>query len=98
MKNVVHTKKFGIGSLTLLISLFSVMFSFTYFNGKYLGEHIFNSLGISFPYGLASLILFGIAYFIASKNIDDKFAKAGKNISIVFSILILASSILSILL
>lgn len=98
MKSAIHTKKFGIGSLSLLISLFSIMFSFTYFNGQYLGQHIFSTLGISFPYGIISLILFGISYFIAYKNKEDKFAKAGMNISIIFSVLILALSILSVLL
>lgn len=98
MKNVIHTKKFGIGSLSLLIALFSIMFSFTYFNGQYLGQHIFSTLGISFPYGITSLILFGISYFIAYKNKEDKFAKAGMNLSIAFSIVILISSILSALL
>ncbi|HHD2753544.1 TPA: hypothetical protein ACOTG0_002356 [Clostridium perfringens] len=44
------------------------------------------------------MILFGISYFIAYKNKEDKFAKAGMNISILFSVLILALSILSALL
>ncbi|MDZ4992355.1 hypothetical protein GNF80_05125 [Clostridium perfringens] len=98
MKNSIHTKKFGMGSLALLISLFSVMFSFTYFNGQCLGQHIFSALGIVFPYGITSLILFSISYFIAYKNREDKFAKAGMTISIIFSVLILALSILSALL
>ncbi|EGT3615768.1 hypothetical protein FHH43_05880 [Clostridium perfringens] len=98
MKNPVSTNKWGLGSFSFLLSIFAIMLSFTYINGKALGQLIFNSLGITFPYGLTSLILLVIALILSSKYSEDKFAKTGKILSKVVISLILLSSILTALL
>ncbi|MDZ5253832.1 hypothetical protein [Clostridium sp. LIBA-8841] len=98
MKDTLNTKKWGLGSFSFLISIFAIMFSFTYINGKYLGQYIFNTLEISFPYELTSLILLVIAIILSSKYSEDKFAKAGKILSQVVISLILISALLTALL
>ena len=78
----ISIKKYGIGTLALIISIFSIMFSFTYIGGKYIGDHILSILGISLPIKIISIILFFIAVFIGHKYKNDYLAKTGRNLSI----------------
>ncbi|MBU3104582.1 hypothetical protein [Clostridium gasigenes] len=78
----ISIKKYGIGTSALIISIFSIMFSFTYIAGKYIGDHILNILGISLPIKIISIILFFIAVFIGHKYKNDYLAKTGRNLSI----------------
>lgn len=91
--NNINIKKYGIGTLALIISIFSIMFSFTSIGGKYIGDHILSILGISLPINIISIILFLIAVFIGHKYKNDYLAKTGRNLSIacifMISILIL---------
>lgn len=88
-------KNTGVGVLALIISIFAVMFSFTYVQGAYLGEHILRGLGISFPYAIVSIILFGIAGFIGYKHKEEKIAKVGMVISNIFLVICALSIVLS---
>ncbi len=49
MKEKNNSKNWGIGSVSLILSILATMFSFTFFNGKYFGEHILKLMGISLP-------------------------------------------------
>lgn len=95
MEKSVKIKKFGVGSLSLFISIFSIIFSFTYVNGDYIGVHIMRSLGLSIPTSIISIILFLIAIFIGIKYKEDRFAKFGKVLSIIFIGLIAILSLTS---
>ncbi|ADK16275.1 MULTISPECIES: hypothetical protein [Clostridium] len=95
MVEMTNSKKWGIGSLSLIIAIFSIMFSFTFINGKYIGEHILNGLGVSFPIGIISLALFCASILIGHKYKNDYLAKSGKIVSIIFILLIIILSIIS---
>ena len=85
-KNI-DTKKCGIGTSALIISIFSIMFSFTSLGEKSIGENILEVIGVRFPVMVISTILFVIAIFIGHKYKEDYYAKVGRNISIFFIIL-----------
>ncbi|WP_024615301.1 hypothetical protein [Clostridium sp. Ade.TY] len=88
------TRKLGVGSLSLLISIISIVFSFTYVNGNYVGTFIMRALGLEIPTSIISIILFLIAIFIGNRYRGDKFAKIGKILAMVFiSIMALLSTI-----
>lgn len=83
----ISTSKWGIGTSALIISIFSMMFSFTSLGEKSIGENILQFIGIKFPVGVISLILFVISVFIGHKHMNDYGAKVGRNISLFFIIL-----------
>lgn len=94
IKNI-YTRKFGIGTSALIISIFSVMFSFTSFGEKSIGENILNVIGMRFPVMVISTILFAIAIFIGHKYKEDYYAKIGRNISMFFIILMTILTIIN---
>ncbi len=65
MGKAIIYRKWGVGSASLIISIFSIMFSFTFINGKYIGDHILNGLGISFP-----KVVFLWFYFVSQYLLD----------------------------
>ncbi|MFQ9617071.1 MAG: hypothetical protein ACLRY8_16890, partial [Clostridium butyricum] len=67
MKEKNNSKNWGIGSVSLILSILATMFSFTFFNGKYFGEHILKLMGISLPINEISLVMLVIALFIGYK-------------------------------
>jgi hypothetical protein len=85
--NNIDTTKFGTGTSALIISIFSIMFSFTSLGKKSIGENILGFIGVRFPVMVISAILFVIAIFIGQKYKENYYAKAGRNISIFFIIL-----------
>lgn len=95
MDQITNSKKWGIGSLSLFLSILGSMFSFTFWNGKELGKHFLNAIGVSFPAPIISLILLFIALFIGYKYKNDYLAKLGKAISIVFISIIFVLTITS---
>ena len=78
MSQITTAKKLGIGSLSLFLSIIGAMFSFTFWNWKELGKHFLNSIGVSFPALIISLILLFISLFIGYKYKNDYLAKSGK--------------------
>lgn len=88
MGQIKYPKKLGIGSISLLLSIFGVMFSFTAWDSKYFGEHILSAINISFPYPLISLVILFISFFIGYRYKNDYFAKSGRVISVIFILLI----------
>ena len=91
----INTKKCGIGTSSLIISIFSVMFSFSSLGEKSIGKNILEVIGVRFPVMVISTILFVIAIFIGHKYIENYDAKVGRNISIFFIILILILTVIS---
>ena len=88
MKKINDSKKIGIGSISLILSILGGMFSFTAWDSKYLGEHILSAINISFPYPLISLVILFISFFIGYRYKNDYFAKSGRVISVIFISLI----------
>ena len=88
MGKIKDSKKLGIGSISLLLSIFGGMFSFTAWDSKYLGEHILSAINISFPYPLISLVILFISFFIGYRYKNDYFANSGRLISVIFISLI----------
>lgn len=95
MEKITDSKKWGIGSISLILSIFGAMFSFTAWNGKEMGEHILNAIGISFPIGIISLILLFISLFIGYKYKNDYLAKSGTTVSAIFILIIVVLTITS---
>lgn len=95
MKNLIirTNKKFGRGSFSLIISLFSICFSFTYISNenreKSIGDIILNSIGIYNMTIIISILLFIISIFIGNKYKQHFGAKLGMKLSIFFIILII---------
>jgi len=95
MRQTTNSKKWAIGSVSLILSIFASMFSFTFFRGKYLGEHILNSIGISFPIGVISLVILVISLIIGCKYKNDYLAKSGIIVSIISIFIIVSLTITS---
>lgn len=95
MGKITNSKKWGIGSISLILSIFGATFSFTSWNGKELGEHILNAIGISLPIGIISLILLFISLFIGYKYKNDYLAKLGTTVSAIFILIIVVLTITS---
>ena len=94
MRQMNNSKKIGIGSISLILSIFGGMFSFTVWDGKCLGEHILSAINISFPFPgmllvtLISLVILFISLLIGYKYKNDYFVKSGQVIAEVFISLI----------
>ena len=95
MKEEKNTKKLGIGTLSPIISIFAMMFSFTYFGKNSIGEEILHALGLSFPTLIISLVLFSISILIGYKNKEDRYAESGITLSVGFILVIVITSIIS---
>lgn len=85
--NNIDTTKYRRGTSALIISIFSIMFSFTSLGEKSIGENILAVIGVRFPVMVISTILFVIGIFIGHKYKENYYAKVGRNISIFFIIL-----------
>lgn len=94
MRQITDSKKLGIGSISLILSILGVMFSFTAWDGKELGEHLLNVIGVSFPIGVISLIILFISFAIGYRYKNDYYAKSGRVLSVVFIVLIVVLSII----
>ena len=88
MGQISDSKKLGIGSISLILSVFGGMFSFTAWDSKYLGEYILTAINISFPYPLISLVILFISFFIGYRYKNHYFTKSGRVISEIFISLI----------
>ncbi|MBN1042759.1 hypothetical protein FDB64_05430 [Clostridium botulinum] len=97
MSKIIDSKKYGIGSISLILSILGAMFSFVSWDGKELGKHVLNSIGISFSSAIISLIILCIAFFLAYKYKNDYLAKSGRIMSVVFILLIFILTISSLL-
>lgn len=94
MGQINNSKKLGIGSISLILSILGGMFSFTAWDSKYLGEHILSTINVSFPFPgillvtLISLVILFISFYIANRYKNHYFAKSGRVIAVVFISLI----------
>lgn len=95
MGKITDSKKMGVGSISLILSILGAMFSFTAWEGKYFGEHLLSIINISFPSGIISLIILFISLFIGYKYKNDCFAKSGRVIALAFIFLIVILSIIN---
>ncbi|VYU22247.1 Uncharacterised protein [Clostridium tertium] len=89
-------KKLGIGSLSLITSIIAIIFSFTSFSGKSIGEELLSAIGIKFPSLIISTLLFILSIFIGYKKKDNKYSELGMTLSIIFIVIIILSTIISI--
>lgn len=90
-----NTKKWGAGTSSLMISIFSIIFSFSSLGEKSIGEMILHAIGIRFPVNVISTVLFITAIFIGHRYKEDYGAKLGKNIAIFFIILMAVLTLIS---
>lgn len=99
MKNINNPsiKRCGIGTLSLVISIFSIMFTFSSISGKDIGKYILSTLGLLIPVTIISVPLFLISIYIGNKYKNNLGATAGKNLSILFLIIMMILSITSLL-
>lgn len=80
---ILKNKRIGLGSLSLILCIFSIIFSFIQVKGhNLLGETILGFLGLSISPVFVSLILFCISLFLGYRYKDDLFAKVGMKLSI----------------
>lgn len=87
MEKEIGVKRLGIGSLSLVISIFSAAFSFTSIKGIYIGQYILNKLGISLPPITISILLLCLSIFIGFKYRKHRYAKTGMILAILLTIL-----------
>lgn len=87
MREKIVLKKLGIGSLSLIISIFAMIFQFSAIGDKYIGEYILDALRISFPYTIVSISLAILSIFIGYKYKDDLYAKQGLKLGIIFLVI-----------
>ena len=94
MGQINDSKKLGIGSISLILSILGGMFSFTAWDSKYLGEHILSAINVSVPFPLIflvmliSLVILFISFYIGYRYKNHFFAKSGRVISVIFISLI----------
>jgi len=90
MREINDSKKLGIGSISLILSIFGGMFSFTAWDSKYLGEHILSAINVPFPFPgillvtIISLVVLFISFFIGYKYKNHYFSKSGRVIAVIF--------------
>jgi hypothetical protein len=93
--NNISRKKWGIGTSSFIVSIIAIMFSFSSFGVKTIGEIILDAVRIKFPVGIISTVLFVVAIFIGDRYKEHYGAKLGKNISIIFLVLMIILTIVN---
>ena len=76
-------RSLGWGSLSLLLFIVSVLFSYLTLNKKLLGEHVLNYLDINMPAAIVTVILLILAVVIGNRFNNHIFAKSGKVLSLI---------------
>ncbi|QAA31987.1 hypothetical protein [Clostridium manihotivorum] len=95
---IYNAKKLGVGSLSLVLSIIGIMFSFTYLGGdRPIGAIILNSIHIYGLTSFVSLVLFITSILIGNRYKNDLGAKQGKFLSIFIILLIASLTILSLM-
>lgn len=97
MREKIVLKKLGIGSLSLIISIFGMIFQFSAIGDKYIGEYILNMLGISFSHTIIGIYLFILSIFIGYKYKDDLYAKQGLKLGGLFLVICAVLTITSVI-
>ena len=95
MSKVIDSRKYGIGSISLILSVLGTMLWFSGSGERNLGEHILNEFGMSFPIGLVSLVILFISFFIGYKYKDDKLSKSGRIIATIVILLMFSLIIIN---
>lgn len=95
-------KKVGIGSISLLLFIWGLLFSISFGEYGVLGDHTLRSMGLS-PWsngdtGLHYTIFYSLIFYVAAFIVGYKFkknwgAKAGRFLSIIVIVLTLFSSL-----
>lgn len=97
MREKIVLKKLGIGSLSLIISIFAMIFQFSAIGDKYIGEYILDTLGISFPHTIIGIYLFILSIFIGYKYKDNLYAKQGLKLGVLFLVICTVLTITSVI-
>ncbi|MBT2668263.1 hypothetical protein J7J00_22745 [Bacillus sp. ISL-4] len=93
------TKNIGLGSLSFALCLIGIVFTFQFGDKPFIGDHILNTIGLSFLLnggsGIHYTMFYSTIFFIPSFIIghihpDNRGAKAGNIISGFLSILIVS--------
>lgn len=98
MEKINDYKKSRMGIVSLIFSIFGVIFSFTSIGGKYIGQYVLSLLDIKFPYMFISIILFILSIFIGYRFKNERYSKQGIGISIGCLIIFVIFTLISILL
>ncbi|WP_291648378.1 hypothetical protein [Clostridium sp.] len=93
MKETMSIKRAGIGTISLILSIFGIAFSFTYLGSNSIGEEILHAIGVSFPTMIVSIILFIVSIVIGGKFKNNFGANLGVILSLIFTTLIIVLSI-----
>ena len=72
-----------IGTISLILALIGIVFSFVSIGDIPLGSYIFSLISINLPYGIICIVSFVISIFIGYKYNDDFGAKLGKLLSLI---------------
>ena len=90
-----QNKKIGLGSISLLLLMFGILFSFSWKNTEALGDTILRFLGLS-PWsngetGTHYTIIYSLIFFIPALILGHKYnsnfgAKLGRNLSLIMII------------
>ncbi|WP_195431066.1 hypothetical protein [Clostridium sp. D46t1_190503_E9] len=86
-------KRVGIGTISLILSISGIAFSFTYLGSNSIGEEILHAIGVSFPTMIVSIILFLISIVIGRKFKNNFGSNLGVGLAICFTVLIVTLSI-----
>ncbi|TDQ41603.1 hypothetical protein [Aureibacillus halotolerans] len=71
-------KSLGIGSFSLLVAAFAMVFNFYHLRNGSVGEYLLAPLGFSSPYiELVGIVLFCVAWYLGKTYKEQLFAKAG---------------------
>ena len=75
--------RFQTGTISLILALIGIVFSFVSIGDIPLGSYIFSLISINLPYGIICIVSFVISIFIGYKYNNDFGAKLGKLLSFI---------------
>jgi|SRR5690625_5361563 len=76
-------KPLGWGSLSLLIFVTNLLFSYWAINKKLVGEHILDFIGLNMPIVIVTVILLIFSVILGKQFSDHIFAKTGSTLSLI---------------
>jgi len=90
------SKRIGWGTLSLVLFILAILFSFSFPDKPAVGDIILNNLGLkAWSNGVSgvhytviiTIVFLCLSYYVGNKFSDNIFAKIGKKLSIIFTIL-----------
>ncbi|NGP46113.1 hypothetical protein G4V62_14555 [Bacillaceae bacterium SIJ1] len=91
-------KSLGLGSSSLFIAIFAILFNYLSIRGLSLGEYLLSAYNLSpLFYDIVGVLLFLLAWFIGKKHNNDKFAKLGVILSSIFLVLYIIFAVIGLI-